>query len=487
MERRFILVTIRLPIILCLFLSTEKVTFSQAVDSVLVPKDSIFSILDTSDYYPGDNSFNLIVAASKGYDKEVLRLLKKRAYINTKTTEGVTPLMYAVQNRHRKAAKILLLNGANPDLKPYKGPPALLVAIGNHDPEISEMLIRNGADINIRDHDERTPLMHAAAIGNARIADLLLYYEAPVNLADDQGITALMIACYFGYTDITKLLIDNKATLEKEDQNGYTALHYATQNNHTEIVELLLSHEVNIEKKNNAGYTPLSLAVATNHKDLTVYYVEKGADVNSKISGAYKPLNVAKKNKNDSIIHLLEENHARASYFPSIDYGSIHFDFSLNAHDFLFGGGIGVHDSRYGLSTNVGFVTRIPATEILEEVEENVYYQYWEKRSYFYLNLTERLPVYSWAKDHWFGFGLGGQVLYTYGKYRGSDEKPSHRFILSPQVLTYAHVKYFAFSLSYEYVNFKIEGLSPHRFVLGIHFLIPGKRIREPVNKEILY
>jgi len=488
MRRRPEILVIRTFISLSLFCLIAYTSYSQPDDSLSVASDSISSSkFDTSDYYSGDISFNLIVAASKGYDTEVLRLLNKGAEINTQTTEGVTALMYAVQNEYENAVKILLLNGADPDLSPYNAPPALIVATSNNNAAISELLIRRGADINLQDHDGRNALMHATAYSNIQIVDLLIYYETHVNSADNSGVTALMIASYYGFVDIAKLLIANKATLEKADLNGFTALHYATQNNQKEMIELLVSKGVNVEKKNFAGYSPLSVAVVNNNKDITEYYIQEGANVNSKISNGYKPLNLAKKNKNDTIIDLLEGKNAKSGYFPSIDYGSINFDFSASQNDFLMGGGIGFHDTKYRISMNLGYVTRIMATEILEGGDNELYYQYWERRSYFYLSLIERLPAYSWAKDHWIGFGLGGQVLYTWGSYRGSEENPDNRFILSPQIAAYVRLKHGVLSFKYEYVNFKVEGLSPHRFIFGLHFLIPGKRIREPIYKEIIY
>jgi len=454
---------------------------------MIVLQDTGFVTIDTSDYYPGDMDFNLIIGSSKGYDEEVLRLLNQGANVNVHTMEGVTPLMYAVQNGHKKVVKILLLNGADPDAIPFNGPPALIVAVSNNDLEISELMIRKGADIDIKDHDSRTALMHASAYGYSQMADMLLYYDAAVNAEDNDGITALMVCGYYGFYDIAKLLIDQGATLEKEDINGYTALHYAAQNNHQEIIEMILSQGADLEKKNNAGYSAISIAVNTNNVLLTRYLIQHGADVNSKISNAYRPLNLARENKNDSIIQILEVNNARSGIAPSIDYGSIHFDFSASAHDFNLGGGLGLHDSRYRLSMNLGYATRIVATEVLEGVDNNLYYQYWERRSYFYLGLTERLPVYSWEKDHWLGFGLGGQLLYTYGSYRGSAENPDNKFILSPHAQIYTRLRHVVFSFKYEYIDFKVEGLSPNRFTLGLHFLIPGKKVREPVYKEIIY
>lgn len=448
--------------------------------------DSASVEIDTSDYFKDDIHFNLILAADKGYDQEVLRLLNKGAYINTRTDDGVTPLMYAVENQHTLVVKILLANGANPNLNDFRGTPALIAAVKNGNLEICELLIRKGADIDKPDALNRTPLMYAVALNDFLLTDMLIYYKANVNLTDKEGNTAINIAAYHGFTDIVKLLSEHRATLEKPDNKKFTPLHSSSQNGHTEVVDYLLKQGASYSLKTKAGYTPLALAVNNNHYPVTSQLIKNGANVNEQVAIATSPLNIAKSKNNDSIADILEANGAEMFRRPAIQYYSINFDFSFGADDFFMGGGFGLHDTRYGLSASLGIATRIAAKPILVGTNEaNTYYQYWERRTYTYIGVYKRFKLFTYNKKSSGGIYAGGQLAYAFGSYRGTNSKPDPRFLVSPIAGMYFQFQGFILTLGYEYVNFKIEKISPHRFKLGMKFLIAGKGMKQPVNKTL--
>jgi len=68
--------------------------------------------IDTSDYLPdyyfNAAEYNLMIAASKGYDSEVTRLLKEGADFEFTTSEGANALIFAVANNHSTTTDILL-------------------------------------------------------------------------------------------------------------------------------------------------------------------------------------------------------------------------------------------------------------------------------------------------------------------------------------------------------------------------------------------
>jgi hypothetical protein len=169
------------------------------------------------------------------------------------------------------------------------------------------------------------------------------------------------------------------------------------------------------------------------------------------------------------------------------NYGSLNFDFSFSSSDFMMGGGFGLHDSRYGLSMNTGYVSRLYAINVIEIVQEDEYYQYWERRSYIYLGLAERIKLYSWQKAHKIGLQLGGQVLYPFASYRGVSERPDRHFMLTPQASVFVQLNNFVLSLRYEYIDFNITDVSPHRFNLGVQFLIAGKWAKQSTKKVLWY
>src|SRR4030042_3801542 len=73
--------------------------------------------IDTSSYLPlfydGALEYNLTMAASLGYSSEIERLIKAGAEVDVETTEGVTPLYFAIMNRKVEAVKMLINYGAD--------------------------------------------------------------------------------------------------------------------------------------------------------------------------------------------------------------------------------------------------------------------------------------------------------------------------------------------------------------------------------------
>ncbi len=122
--------------------------------------------IDTSDYLPYyfDEAidYNLIIAASKGYNTEIDRLIKKGARVDVETIEGATPLIYAVANNHTDAVRSLLAYGpdVNKSTQNYQTP--LIIAAKNQNVDIAEALIRAGADINKTDQYGATPLHYVS-------------------------------------------------------------------------------------------------------------------------------------------------------------------------------------------------------------------------------------------------------------------------------------------------------------------------------------
>lgn len=440
---------------------------------------------DTSDYVPDDKDFNLIVASEKGYVKEVLRLLNKKANPNARTYEGVTPLLYAIQNDNYDICQVLLLNGANPNLMAFDNIPPLIATVKNGNIDIAELLIRKEANIDAKDNNGMTALMHAAAFNDLEMCDMLLYYNASVNIQDNEGNTALLIASYYGNVEIVKLLVDNKATLEKADIKGYTPLHCASQNGNLEITKILIDNGAGTENKNSSGFTALSTAVLNNNVALTKFLLDKGADPNSKITIAMRPLNLAMNNKNDTIIRLLKEKGAHSSYSPAFNYSSIDFDFNFSNEDFILGFGYSRYDSRYGMSLNAGYSIRIKAIQVLKQTAENEYYQYWERRSFFQLGFDERIPILTWNNTNSLGIGIGGQLQYHLARYRGTTAKPERGFMLVPEAFIYSRFNGIAFSLKYQHINLSVKGNPDTRINLGIHFLIRSKQLKH-ASKKIL-
>ena len=89
---------------------------------------------------------------------EVQQLIKNGADVNHKYGDGIrTSLHEAAYNGYFSICKLLLENGANPDLQDIYGDTPLHDAVCNDSFEICELLIMHGADITIENKSGDTP------------------------------------------------------------------------------------------------------------------------------------------------------------------------------------------------------------------------------------------------------------------------------------------------------------------------------------------
>lgn len=432
--------------------------------------------IDTSYYTKGNIDYNLLLATEKGYPQEVIRLLNKGANVNFKTWEGVTPLMYAVQNQDTNMIKILVLNGADLDKKPNSGIPALINSVITGNLYIAEYLIRNGADINITDNSGSTPLMYASAYGHFIILDMLLYYEAEADRKNKSGTDALMLASYYGDYDIGARLIEAGTDVNSTDNKGLSALHCAVQNGYSNLAELLINNGAGVNAKTHSGYSPIAIAVEQKDLESVILLTEKGANVNEKISLTENPVSLACKHKNKSIKRFLLENNGKRNLLPSISQYAFGMNVDFNLNDFMAGVNMGLHDRKYNTVLNYGYTIRPWRKRVLEDVSETLSYQYWEIRMALFLSLDKKYNIIKFKDQSALGISVGAKELYTFGSYRGSISKPANKFIFAPKSGVFWENNYFTINVNYEYSNFNLYKVNPGRLNLSFVYRITRKK-----------
>lgn len=464
-------------ILLALGLASE--AYSQDADSKVA--------IDTSEYIPGDLNFNLLVAAQKSYTQEIKRLIEKGAKINSASYEGVTALMYSVDNENLEAVLYLLEKGGDPNILPENGFPALTTAVKWGNLELAEILIRNGAQVDIQGWLGRSPIHYAAAYNMSEILDMLIYYEADVNIRDENGNSPILIASYYKNIESIEILMENGALVNMADQLGNTPLHISAQMNDVELAKLLIQKGATIDTTNQYGKTPLAIAIEGNHYAASKFLLDTKADPNYTAKNSSYPLNIAKEARNDSLILLLKQFDATSSKKVNLNQVSVSTYLSNSANDAMPGIGISFDDDRYDVSIETGFFFRAFAKRILEEKEANIYYQYWENRAYFYLKPYKRLEINTFTNKQNLTAEIGAKALYTYGRYRGTDQKPQARFHLAPYGGINYNWRFVGLGISYEYLDFDLHKVSPGRIQLGIHFRIPTNNQAAPSLKSMNY
>ena len=243
----------------------------------------------------------LLAAAEAGDVPQIRKLLAEGADMNTKGSQGETPLHLATEKGHVLAVEALLLVGAEKDARDVECWTPLHFAAFRGQESVARLLIRAGADKNARDRIGDTPLHWAAFSGHAAVATALAHAGAdlvvrgegkagltPLHRAADQGQvlaveallqagvdkdirdaigeTPLHRAAILGHAMVVSVLVQADADKDARDDGGLTPLHYAAHKGHTSIVELLLQAGANTNLKDRLDHrTPLDCAALMGH------------------------------------------------------------------------------------------------------------------------------------------------------------------------------------------------------------------------------
>lgn len=138
-------------------------------------------------------------------------LISRGANVDARTPCGYTSLHTACQHGDTKIAKLLLDNGADPNITDGQNSPLLTACEGRHT-KIARLLLENGADPNLVGTFSY-PLKEAILRRELRMVELLLEHKADPNI--DQG-AILRLAIDFNEADIFQALIDAGADVSRK-------------------------------------------------------------------------------------------------------------------------------------------------------------------------------------------------------------------------------------------------------------------------------
>jgi ankyrin repeat protein len=130
----------------------------------------------------------------------IQRIVRAGANLDEPGSNGITPLMMAVDNGDVELARYLVKSGANVNAMGADGTTALALVIGKGDVDLMIEVISLGADVNWINAADETPLMEALYSGAApesifRMADILLKCGAnPDHMSEETDETPRNIA-----------------------------------------------------------------------------------------------------------------------------------------------------------------------------------------------------------------------------------------------------------------------------------------------------
>jgi ankyrin repeat protein len=205
----------------------------------------------------------------------------------TKLSMTCSPLYGAIRSGQRGMTKLLIDNGANPDIACADGRTPLQAAVERGDLMIVHMLVEKGANVNKRGSLD-TPPVFSAIYRREEVLKYLVAHGAKLDAHGSGGRTILQDAVRSGddapshEQTIARmdLLIKLGAALNDHDAQGNGLLHEASiYGRLTDIVSYLISKGLDVNEKNNQGVKPIHLAARSGNKDLVRLLLAHGATI----------------------------------------------------------------------------------------------------------------------------------------------------------------------------------------------------------------
>ena len=444
--------------------SAQDLTFFVDTSEYLTP-----TVFNKTEAY----THNLMIASSYGYLGEIHRLVKLGADVNGKSELRLTPLIYAVANNKPYAVRALLSYNPNLDELTYLGESALHIACLDNRVEIAELLIRKGANINITDNKDCTPLHYAAIYNYLYITDLLLYYGADTDIKCRDGSTPLTAAIWAGNAEVADLLVQAGANVNISDNKGFTPLHIAAQNGDTLLSRLLLDYGAKIDEINSYNYDVASFAGRNGDMNYTRFLLQSTRWKTQRNSEAILPGEVAR-------------NYGKLDYYRGLkeagidEPGRISFDLVMVSaglkaciHDIYSKFSISFEEPLYKVRINIGFDFKPWSTRVLEQSDDDTYYQYTDRRYFPRAGVSKEFMlsenIFRGSTSLVLQFNAGYMFTETY---QGTYLKPENKFRINPGIALEKSINKFSFSLGYEYMNTDLYRAGPHWLGLDVTYAL---------------
>jgi ankyrin repeat protein len=442
-------------------------------------------ILQLSIYAQSDLDFKLLIAADKSDNDSVLSLLKAGANPNTKTWEGVTPLMYASENGNIEICKSLISNGADVNIQPNWGSNALIAASQYNHPDVVELLILNEAKFNLKDDLGYNAISYAVAYGFIDVTETLLYYGASHEMKCNNT-DPMMIAAYYGDTLMMEILLFYNADINSKDDEGLTPLMIAAQNNYLDAVEYLVKKGAKINDVNKQNHSALSIATINKNSEITELLISYGAKVDIKDNQGLTPYTISILNNDVKTKKILKKANSEKNKTLLVNKVTFSFLNNFNDADYMLGMDFGLHEAITNIYFYSGLLYRPFHKNIIFQETQNLYYQLKEQRTNILLGLEKHFSLYDLTKKTKFGILIGFKGIFSYGEYKSTYKIIEDRYLYSPYAGIFLNSKISGLKIYYEFCEMAGIKTSPHRITISLSFNFDVKKVNH-TNKDLYW
>ena len=212
------------------------------------------------------------------------KIIGQTTNVNTLNNRGDTALLLACNSAQAESVKLLLDNGADPNISDANDYTCLHAAVRGHCINVTlQEIITHHAHLDARDSDGATALFLACASREQNLVKVFLEAGSDPNRADNEGITCLQAAVAAGCSkNIIRAIINHGAYVNATAISNEPALMIAYEKGDVNTISVLLDSAADPNIINANGNTCLHIA-ALNHcrKEMLQAIIEHGAEVNA--------------------------------------------------------------------------------------------------------------------------------------------------------------------------------------------------------------
>lgn len=234
-------------------------------------------------------------------------VLAARANVNFETTDKVTPLEVALNQRDGVIALALIEYGAEPNHVDSRGSTHLIEATKKGNLPVVKALLAKGADPNYETPRKLTPLDIAFNLNLDSIALVLIEYGAHPNHVVSRNNSYLLDASWQGNLPIAMALLAKGANPNYETHAKLTPLEAAINQKHDSLALALIEHGANPNHVDSAGNSYLIEAIKKGNLQTVKALLARGVSPNLETFDKLAPLDIAFNEKNDSAALALIE------------------------------------------------------------------------------------------------------------------------------------------------------------------------------------
>jgi ankyrin repeat protein len=140
--------------------------------------------------------------------------------------------------------------------------------------EMVRMLLAEGANPDIPTDTGDTPLHRTARDGLLEVTKTFIMHGVNVDAQDAKGSTPLHYAAWGNRVEMVTFLLDHGADIDRADQVGDTPSHIAAVNGYATLFDVLRDREANLQARNDLGQTPLDCIRSPDEPNMVVLHAD---------------------------------------------------------------------------------------------------------------------------------------------------------------------------------------------------------------------